>query len=148
MSTTATAAPDLWSLLQQSKAVPAGHAANGLDIARAVESGFPMTILTRLMTLRLLDRSEVSLVMPLRTFQHRKATRARLTTDESDRVVRLAELTVMASAALGDVERGRQWLRTSNTALRGARPIDMVRTSEGSRIVLQILGRIEHGIGF
>lgn len=148
MSASDTATPDLWSLLQQSKAVPAGSAANGLDIAQAVEHGFPITVLTRLLTLHLVERSDLSLVMPLRTFQHRKATKARLTTDESDRVVRLAELTVMASASLGDVERGKRWLRTANTALRGARPIEMVRTSEGTRIVMQILGRIEHGIGF
>lgn len=68
--------------------------------------------------------------------------------DEPDRVARLSELTAVASDALGDVERGERWLRTPNVALDGSRPIDMTRTPEGTRLVMQILGRIDHGIGF
>lgn len=147
---TAPVAPsvNLWDLLQQAKAVPAGHTANALDLADAIEAGLPIAVLRRLMLLGVLEPADVTLIMPVRTFQHRKATRSRLTIDESDRVVRLAHMTVASADALGDMERGKQWLRTANPSLRGARPLDLLRTSEGTRVVEQILGRISHGIGF
>jgi putative toxin-antitoxin system antitoxin component (TIGR02293 family) len=130
------------------KVVPAGHGANDLDLAKAVEAGLPVGLLRRMLTQRYIELVDVALIMPMRTFHHRKAARARLTTDESDRVMRIAQLTAAASDALGDLERGKLWLRTPNPALRGERPLDWVRTTDGTRVVQQILGRIAHGIGF
>lgn len=100
--TPSVAAPlDLWALLQDAKVVPAEHAANDLDVVKAIEGGLPVRLLSRLLAMEILELVDVSLIMPLRTFQHRKAHRTRLTTDESDRVVRIAQLTAAASDALG-----------------------------------------------
>jgi putative toxin-antitoxin system antitoxin component (TIGR02293 family) len=139
---------DLWQLLRQADAVPAGSAANDLDLAAAVSVGLPTAVLRRLLELHVLQVADVPLIMPMRTFMRREATQSRLTADESDRVVRIAQLTVAASDALGDIERGMRRLRTPNAVLRGARPLEFGRTSIGARIVTQIVGRISHGIGF
>jgi putative toxin-antitoxin system antitoxin component (TIGR02293 family) len=139
---------DLWLLLQQANAVPVGHSANDFDLAMAVTVGLPTVVLQRLLELHVLDSADVLLIMPMRTFRRRKATRSRLTTEESDRVVRMVRLTVAACDALRGTERGKRWLRTPNAALRGLRPLDCGRTSIGAQVVKQILGRLSHGIGF
>jgi putative toxin-antitoxin system antitoxin component (TIGR02293 family) len=139
---------DLWLLLQHADAVPAGSAANDLDLAMAIKVGLTTVVLRRLLELHVLQVADVPLIMPMRTFMRREATESRLTTEESDRVVRVVQLIVAARDALGDMERGMRWLRTPNAALRGSRPLDCGRTSIGALVVTQILGRITHGIGF
>jgi putative toxin-antitoxin system antitoxin component (TIGR02293 family) len=148
MTPSGTSPIDLWLLLQHANAVPAGRAANDLDLAIAVEVGLPAAVLRSLLELHLLQVADVPLILPMRTFLRREATQSRLTSQESDRVVRIAQLIIDASDALGDVERGMRWLRTPNATLRGSRPLELGRTSIGARIVTEILGRIRHGIGF
>jgi putative toxin-antitoxin system antitoxin component (TIGR02293 family) len=139
---------DLWRLLQQANAVPAEHAANDLDLAKAVEAGFPTAVLDRLVALHVLDPADVSLVVPKTTDQRRKPVRSRLTTEQSDHLVRIVQFTLATARAFGDLDRGKQWLRTASPTFRGLRALDWLRTSVGARVVEQILGRMNHGIGF
>jgi putative toxin-antitoxin system antitoxin component (TIGR02293 family) len=46
----------------------------------------------------------------------------------------------------GDSERAIQWIRENNPALNNAPPIRTIQTEEGRREVLNILGRIQHGV--
>jgi putative toxin-antitoxin system antitoxin component (TIGR02293 family) len=139
---------DLWLLLQQAHVVPFGRDANDFDLAGAVSVGLPTAVFERLLELQVLDSADVSLIMPMRSFRRRNATRSRLTTEESDRLVRVVRLTLAAADAFGDMERGKSWMRTPNPAMRGSRPVELVQTSVGTRVVEQILGRIIHGIGY
>lgn len=52
-----------------------------------------------------------------------------------------------AEEALGDAVKARRWLRKPNRALQGRVPLDLPRSEAGARIVEQVLGRIEHGLG-
>jgi putative toxin-antitoxin system antitoxin component (TIGR02293 family) len=148
MSPSPEAPFDLWLLLQQANAVPAGVAANDLDLAMAVEGGLPIVVLLCLLELHLLEAAEVPVIMSMQTYQQGMSKPLKLNVEESDRLVRIVRLTMAASDALGDLERGKQWLRTPNAALRGLRPLDLLRTSVGTRVVEQVLGRVDHGIGF
>ena len=148
MTPSVASPPDLWRLLQQANAVPAEHAANDGDLAKAVEAGLPRAVLHRLIAMHVLEPADVPFIFLKRTVQRGKAVRSRLTTDQSDYLARIVQLTLGAADALGDMERGKQWLRTPSLAMRGLRPLDWVRTSIGARVVEQILGRINHGIGF
>ncbi len=60
--------------------------------------------------------------------------------ETEERILRRAEL------VLGTREAARDWLNTPNRALAGARPVDLLNTSDGEVRVLQVLGRIEHGV--
>lgn len=62
--------------------------------------------------------------------------------DESNRCVRVV---ARASHVLGE-ENGKRWLRTSNRALGGRCPVDLLDTDPGSRQVEELLGRIEFGV--
>lgn len=51
-----------------------------------------------------------------------------------------------ALEVFGDSERALQWMRENNPALKNEPPIHVLHTEEGRREVLNILGRIEHGV--
>jgi putative toxin-antitoxin system antitoxin component (TIGR02293 family) len=51
-----------------------------------------------------------------------------------------------ALEVFGDSERAIQWMRESNPALNNEPPIGVIQTDDGRRQVLNILGRIQHGV--
>jgi putative toxin-antitoxin system antitoxin component (TIGR02293 family) len=87
------------------------------------------------------------LVLPRRTLTHRKEKRQPLTTEESDRLTRAVRLAAHAEEAIGNAEKAARWLRKPNRALLGKRPLDLLESDVGARMVEQVLGRIEHGLG-
>jgi putative toxin-antitoxin system antitoxin component (TIGR02293 family) len=86
------------------------------------------------------------LVAPKRTLMRRKASDALLTPEETDKALRLARIAVQADRTFGNPEKSALWLRRENRALGGKRPIDLLATETGSRIVEELLGQIEHGM--
>lgn len=59
--------------------------------------------------------------------------------DESERVLRATRVTIAASDLFGGFDAAREYLRTTNFALGGARPIDLIQSAEGERLVLDEL---------
>jgi putative toxin-antitoxin system antitoxin component (TIGR02293 family) len=53
---------------------------------------------------------------------------------------------IRALEVFGDGERALQWLREANPALKNETPIRVIQTAEGQREVINILGRIQHGV--
>ncbi len=80
-----------------------------------------------------------------RTLARRKERHA-LSPEESDRLYRLARVTLMAIQVLGTQEKAKQWLERPNRALGGETPLHLLDTDIGSRQVEAILGRIDYGI--
>ena len=76
----------------------------------------------------------------------RRRRKGRLSVDESDRVVRYADLFRSAVELLGDADAAAQWLRTPAPALKGETPMDHATTEFGARDVIRLIGRLEHGI--
>lgn len=79
------------------------------------------------------------------TYARRRA-KGCLSADESDRVVRYADLFRQATDLLGDESAAAQWLRTPAPALGGETPMDHATTEFGARDVTRLIGRLEHGI--
>jgi putative toxin-antitoxin system antitoxin component (TIGR02293 family) len=79
------------------------------------------------------------------TLQRRKAA-GRLTSQESDKVVRFSRLLRLAADLFGSVERGRAWLKHSQRGLGGAVPLDFAQTEVGAQEVERLLGRIDYGV--
>ena len=116
-------------------------------LVRAVGSGLPYASLDALMDRFGLTRSDVAaaLRIPLRTMARRKREH-RLSADESDRLARLARIASEAARVLGDERKAGSWLRETNVALGGERPIDVIRNDLGARQIEDVLGRIEFGV--
>lgn len=79
-----------------------------------------------------------------RTAQRRKEQGV-LSTEESDRVARIARVTLRAIEAFGDKAQAREWLTRPNRALQGFVPLGLLVTDAGATLVTDELGRIEHG---
>ncbi|MCI0435936.1 MAG: DUF2384 domain-containing protein [Gemmatimonadetes bacterium] len=118
-----------------------------LDLIAAIEAGLPVAAVEAVIRAGMLSASEVhALVIPRRTLAHRKERAGRLTAEQSDRLARVVRVAARASEAIGDAEKAARWLRKPGRALQGKRPLDLLETDVGARMVEQVLGRIEHGL--
>lgn len=118
-----------------------------IDLVRLVRAGLPPSALETAIDHGVLSRREAeTLIIPRRTLAHRKSRGESLTTDESDKLVRIVRVAALAEETFQDDEKAHGWLRDENRALGGERPIDLLETEGGARLVEQILGRIAHGV--
>lgn len=120
-------------------------AASEFDIVKSIESRLPVSALRPLEAW--FDASELNdLVIARRTLAHRKSRNERLTTEESDRVLRLTRITQLAEEVFGDQEKAGRWLRKGKAQFDGRAPIELLATEAGARLVEEALYRIEHGM--
>lgn len=122
----------------------AGGSSTAESVA-AVERGLPISAIAELR--HVLREEEVDrLVIPRRTLAHRRLRREPLSVEESDRALRLARVTTLAAATLGDEDKAMAWLRHEHRLLLGGRrPLDLSRTEAGARLVENMLARIAWG---
>jgi putative toxin-antitoxin system antitoxin component (TIGR02293 family) len=81
------------------------------EILRIVEARLAPAVINRLVDLGL-ERSEIdAIIIPLRTLQHRRSRRERLTIEESDRVLRVIRALSLAESVYESRERalGLDW---------------------------------------
>ena len=82
-----------------------------------------------------------------RSFARRKASpKTRLPVDESERLWRFAEVLAHATRVFGSQGEAEQWLERPAIGLDHRKPIDLLRTHPGTRLVSEYLTRIEHGV--
>lgn len=118
------------------------------DLLEAIEVGLPIAAVESVIRDGTFTASEIhDLVLPRRTFTHRKQKGQSLTAEESDRLTRAVRIAGRAEEAIGDEEKAGRWLRKPNRALLGKRPLDLLESDVGARMVEQVLGRIEYGLG-
>src|SRR5437762_8726438 len=80
-------------------------------IVRLVEAGLPTKVINHLLD-KGLSRVEVfDIIIPLRTWKHRKSRHQPLSKEESERAVRAARVLARAQAVMGDQESALEWLR-------------------------------------
>ena len=116
------------------------------SILRLVEGGLPLGVIGRLID-RGLTRSEVfDVIIPLRTWKHRKSRHQPLSREESERAVRAARILARAQAVLGDEEAALDWLRAPKERFEGRAPLQMLSTEAGGRLVEQMLIQIDEGM--
>jgi putative toxin-antitoxin system antitoxin component (TIGR02293 family) len=118
-------------------------------VVERVEEGLPLRALERLgklLAFKSLAETASLLLIPPRTFYHRKKAK-RLTPGESDRLLRAARIFGLAVDLFGgDREAARRWLQTPKRALGDATPLGYAATEVGAREVEDLIGRAEHGV--
>lgn len=118
-----------------------------LDLAELVQEGLSYQSLDHVLQSDDLEPDEAyELVGSRRNLMRKKKERTKLSPTESDRLARVVRTIARAEEALGDRDRARRWLRKANRALAGRRPIDLLDSDAGTRMVERVLGRVEHGI--
>lgn len=125
-----------------------GVPARGPALHAAIKAGMPYTVYKKLARETGLEQKELAeyTVIKPATLQ-RRAKDGRFKPEESDRLYRFAEVYKAALDLFeGDAKAARRWLDTPVKGLGGRRPLEMVSTSAGSKTVLDLIGRLEHGI--
>lgn len=120
---------------------------NASDLRSAVLEGFPFSAFEAVQKEIDLPQNQLSALIgiPSRTIARRKEDK-QLTPVESDRLYRLARIVAYGHVVLGDMEKVRTWLKTSNRGLGGEIPLSLLATDIGARQVEEVLQRIEYGI--
>jgi putative toxin-antitoxin system antitoxin component (TIGR02293 family) len=124
---------------------------NALDVHEALATGLPGAALTHLIDnlVSLHDPASIEKAVGIsrRTFQRRRiAPKKPLSQEQSGRTWKFAEILAKATAVLGSQEAAERWLERPAIGLERRRPIDLLATPAGVRIVEEYLGRIEYGV--
>jgi len=121
--------------------------ANALDLADMAREGLPSATLSRLS--ESLGWTRAALIEQLgiapRTAARRLTRREPLSTAESERVLRLARVLARAIEVFESRDAAKQWLQEASTALGERKPTDLLVTDIGTEVVLNELGKIDHG---
>jgi uncharacterized protein (DUF2384 family) len=99
------------------------------------------------MSLRTFQRRKKAVGMSARISRRRKSSPAKvLSQEQSGRTWRFAEILARAIAVLGSQEEAEEWLERPATGLDQRRPIDLLATPAGAKIVEDHLERLEYGV--
>jgi len=69
-----------------------------------------------------------------------------ISSEATDRALRIARVAVRAEEVFGNRKQAVDWLHTANRSLAGRKPFDLIRTDAGAELVVDVLGRLEHGV--
>jgi len=119
---------------------------NHLELAQAVKIGFPAIAVRKVAESLELTSEELEPIISRRTLDRRVKGAQRLTSEESDRLVRLARIGALAIDTFEDRTKALAWLRRPNRALGGISPIEIGNTDPGAKLIEEILGRMAHGV--
>ena len=119
--------------------------ASEADLARIVDRGIRLVVLGYVQKAGFSKQEIERLIIPARTWRHRKVKREPLSTEESDRVVRLTRIQALAEDVFGDADKANRWLREELGILADKSPLETARTEAGARLVEQLLAKLDWG---
>ena len=123
-------------------------AENSGELIRQVGRGFSFHAMRTLESRSGIPLPQIASIVgiPPRTLARRKSS-GRLTSDESEKLLRLSSVFEQAVDFFeGDEANARQWLTTPKKALDDQTPLAYSRTELGAREVENLIGRLEHGV--
>ena len=117
------------------------------DAVLKISRGLSIDILRTIQVRLQLSNSELAdiLMISPRTLDRRKHEQM-LPPDESERSYRIVRLIDLAKEIFASTEKTVVWFKRPNYALGNQRPVELVKTEPGARLVERTLGHIRHGI--
>lgn len=107
-----------------------------LDVVDLVHGGLPLQVVDVVLESKVLELDELySLVLSRGALSHRRKGHRLLSREQSDRITRVVRTFVRAEEALGSHGRASRWMRGENRALRGRRPIDLLKSDAGTHMI-------------
>jgi putative toxin-antitoxin system antitoxin component (TIGR02293 family) len=120
--------------------------ASGLELAKLVEQGLPIENLDLLKAKGLTFTEMANTVISPRTLKHRRARGENLSSEETERAVRVASIISLAEQVFGEREKAMRWLRSPNRRLDERTPLSLVKTEAGRRAIEEMLWGIDEGV--
>ena len=127
----------------------AGLPPRGLELTRMLEAGLPVAVIDDIRHWSAMTRADVMKYTGIneRNIARRKSAGKSLSPDESERIARFVR--VMDAAVqlfAGHKEEATQWLSRPVKGLGNIAPITLLATESGALDVLDLIGRLEHGV--
>lgn len=64
----------------------------------------------------------------------------------SEQIIQWAQIILFGNSVFESPDIFQDWMRSTNRALGGLKPADLLDTRQGAEMLLQLLGQIEHGV--
>lgn len=118
-----------------------------LEWVSSIRRGFPIQALDSLAANIQATLTELAqlLGVSVRTVAQRRRLGS-LTSQQSERLFRLARVLARAEEVFDDLGNASHWLKSPIIVLRGATPLSLLDTEVGGEVVMDTLGRIAYGI--
>ena len=124
-----------------------GMPSRGPKLYQVLHDGLPYSVFNTLANLSGLGKKEFAEVITISPASLQRRKGKRFTAQESDRLYRYARLYKAAKELFeGDEHASQAWLNHPIRALNHRRPVDMLTTSAEMEAVLDLIGRLEHGV--
>ncbi len=125
---------------------PSAIAHGSLDMVQTIRRGGGLSEVQEILDTGTLTATELDhVVLPRKTLAHRRKLGS-LTPEQADRLLRVRRILDMAANTFGSPDKAGIWLRRPTAVLSGERPLDLLDTDAGTRMVENLLGRIDHGV--
>ena len=123
------------------------HFQNEMDLVKLSRNGLLKQSVTNMAAKFGITQEKICelLHMSARNFQRIKET-SPLDIYTSEQTIEMAHVYAKAYQIFSDEDAIKQWFQTPNYALGNQKPLDLLDTSFGVKMVSDVLGRIEHGI--
>lgn len=127
----------------------AGLPPRGLELTRMLEAGLPVAVIDDIRHWSAMSRAEIMKVTGIneRNIARRKSAGKSLSPDESERIARFVRVMDAAVQLFGgSKENATLWLSRPVKGLGNIAPITLLATESGALDVLDLIGRLEHGV--
>ena len=135
-----------WEILGGKHFMPTVPKTN-FEYIKVVNSGIKKQSVTRLAQLMNIPMKDMAALLNIsyKTLG-RKRESDKLDTISSSLSIEIAEVLSKGFSVFEDVGKLSRWLQKPNRALQGEKPIDLLNTPTGIKMIIRLLGRIEEGI--
>jgi putative toxin-antitoxin system antitoxin component (TIGR02293 family) len=118
-----------------------------MDLIELSNTGVTKEALLHLAKYCSLSIRQLSEVLPVtvRTIQ-RYTPKKHFNRAVSEQILQLAEVAARGTEVFGDREHFLEWMKTPSAALADKKPLSLLNSKFGAEMVLDELGRIEHGV--
>ena len=118
-----------------------------LERIELVRAGFPAIVLDETAVVLGIAKSVLTRAagIPVSTAGAQQRSGKPLSSEDSEKILRVLRATRRAEEVFGDKEEGRAWITSEVLALGGRRPLDLLDTQDGYELVTDELGRIVFG---
>jgi putative toxin-antitoxin system antitoxin component (TIGR02293 family) len=127
-----------------------GMVESALDAHELLRRGLPRaslsSLIEKLNIIEVVEISEALGVSPRTLQRHKNTPDALLDVQQSGRAWKFAEILAKATRVLGSQDEAEQWLKRPAIGLNQERPLDLLTTPAGVKLVEDYLGRLEYSV--
>lgn len=120
-----------------------------LQVARLIEGGISYQLFEKIQSYSQFSDQQWANILELSTkslSRYRSVKDFRFRLLHSEKIIEVLEILIKGHDVFGSKDKFQRWMSTSNFALGGNTPADLIRTSYGQKLVMTELTHIDHGI--